>query len=175
MTTYLLVDRLSRAAAKGDRATLAALRRGWSNPLALYPIVAPFLPQSPTRRQEEASLVLARLFGEHPFVGSAPLGTALRSVVDARASASVESRFSALLAAPFEDAPSHLRHLLALLARELVGLDWHDLFFALLRWDEPDARAQRRWAVQFWGSHATQESADAQEVTDTETTEENAP
>jgi CRISPR type I-E-associated protein CasB/Cse2 len=149
-TTYRLVDHLSQASQRGDGATLGALRRGWSQPLALYPIVAPYLPIPASRHAEDVSMLVARLFGENPKAGNVFLPIALQRL-DSN-SATAEARMVSILSAPFVDLPRLLRRAVARLAAERIAIDWHRLMDDLLRWNAEDQTVQRAWARMYWGT-----------------------
>jgi CRISPR system Cascade subunit CasB len=150
VTTYRLVDHLYQAIERGDGATLGALRRGWSQPLALYPIVAPFLPVPPSRHSEDVSMLIARLFGEHPKAGSTPFAAALQRVDTQHGSG--EARMVAILRAPFVDLPKHLQRAIALIVRGGIAIDWHRLMDDLRYWNAEGENVQRAWAREFWSA-----------------------
>jgi CRISPR type I-E-associated protein CasB/Cse2 len=164
-TSYKLVDFLARASARNDGAVLSALRRGWTQPLAIYPIVAPFLPVPPSKRAEDASILVALLFGSHPKPGSVAFAAGMRVASDRRGSKSIEARMAALIATPFDDLPRQLRRAVALVAGEGVALDWHRLMDDLLRWDAEGEPVQRAWARAYWGAHETRTTTDTNETT----------
>lgn len=149
---YRLVEYLVGASLRGDGATLGALRRGWAQPLALYPIIAPFLPLPPTQRTEDVSLLVARLFGRYPKLGHLPFAIALREAALRRSGGTIEKRLTAILAAPFADLPEHLRNTISLLAAEGLSLDWYRLMDDLLRWDADGQPVQRAWARAYWST-----------------------
>jgi CRISPR type I-E-associated protein CasB/Cse2 len=62
----------------------------------------------------------------------------------------VDRRFIALLNAPWEDLPVHLRSVVSQLRAKDIGVNWHRLLEDLLFWTLPDRDVQRRWARRFW-------------------------
>lgn len=141
MTTYRLVDHLATAARRGDASVLGVLRRGARDPVQLYPIVARFLPEPPSKRAEDVSLLVAGLFPLAPALGSVPLAEAL-----ARKGGS-NLRFSALLSSSFASLDRPLRWAVASVA---APIDWHRLFGDLLAWDAQGRPVQRGWARQYF-------------------------
>jgi len=147
----------------GGRAELAALRRGATGEerdfVRIYRLVLPNAPSSPAPQQ--AYLEVACLFGLHPTTAeqvprAQTLARALRIMADK--SDSIEARFIALLQCHREELFLHLRSCVALARSNDIPLQWVDVLFALLRWDDPTAQdssrpsPQRRWAQEFWGS-----------------------
>jgi CRISPR system Cascade subunit CasB len=159
------IRRLHELAHEEDRAALAALRRGFTHPLAAMPYVAPYLRRDAPRREEDALVLVGALFGLHPTRAGVSLATALRRLSDS--SDSVALRFRALLDADAEDVPTHLRHAISLVRAHDIPIDYDDLLRAVLAWSRDDRRAQRAWARHFWGAAADDAPADAE----TETTE----
>jgi len=170
-TTYRLVDHLARLA---DREGSMALRRGWTNAISLYPIVSPYLPIPLTRRAEETSLLIARLFGVYPELGQTQLPAAL-----ARASAngrrSVEVRMAGILNSAFDELPRHLRVAVLAAKSERVPIDWHQLMDDLLRWGSRDRYIERRWARIYWGSNAAAPVEVVPEADEDDDSDEDAP
>jgi CRISPR system Cascade subunit CasB len=141
-------------------AALAALRRGLGKrpgeAAAMFPYVVPFVPDL-SRRPEDYFLV-ASLFASHQLFWPHPadpheltnLGASfhwLRSKVD---SGSIEKRFVALLDAPREDLPEHLRHAVSLLKAHDVPLDWLQLLLDVHGWDWESRSVQYAWARAYW-------------------------
>jgi CRISPR type I-E-associated protein CasB/Cse2 len=164
MNTFRLIDSLARAAERGDGAVLGALRRGWTQPLALYPVISPFLPVPASKHVEDVSMLVACLFGEYPKRGSTPLAAALRRVAERRGGNASEARFTALLVAPRSELPTHLRRAVTLAKGEDIAIDWHRLFDDLLRWE--DYATRRQWAREYWApTTATTEPTEPTEPT----------
>lgn len=155
-----------------DRAAFGALRRVLADDpipalqhLGVYP---------PTRREQEAALLVAGLYAStqhadgYPPDSGGDLGQVLARVAREREmrgvdSASLESRFVALLKAHRDDLPHHLRRAVSLAHHEGVHVNALRLLDDLLAWDHPEQRVQHRWARAYWG--ATKETDD--ETTDT--------
>jgi CRISPR system Cascade subunit CasB len=200
-----LIDHLEKlaeglAADRGSsrsRAALAALRRGLGRRpgtvAEVEPHVAPYLPETPSRR-DDAYYLVASLFALHPEGGwqRAPdergptnLGASFRRLQakereQGGTGENVDKRFVALLNAHAEDLPEHLRHAISLLKAHNVPVDWRELLRGLLSWDansrswDADSRrVQRAWARAYWGASGAAPSepagadADATDTNDT--------
>jgi CRISPR type I-E-associated protein CasB/Cse2 len=142
------VRSLYELARRGDRAALAALRRGLTQPLAAMPYVVPYLSKEASERDERALVLVGGLFALHPAAGERTLAGALRAL--AEQSDSVALRFRALLDCDAEDLAVHLRHAVALARSQDLPIDWNDLYRAARSWGDPKKRAQRAWARDFW-------------------------
>lgn len=151
------IAHLEQAAEEDDRAALAALRRSLDEETASFaraaPHVAPYLPGGLDPSSERVAYLVAGLFALQPSSGRRTFARALREVMERRDSASIEGRFVALLGADLEDLASHLRHAVALIRGEELGLDWVQLLEDLCRWSHPNGFVQRRWASDFWASN----------------------
>lgn len=145
-----------------DRGALAHLRRGLGKPPGGAPemlrYVVPYLPDLPSRRQEEAWYLVAALFafwhqGKDALTPNPPanLGASLARMVDAHNEDSLDRRLTALLKSHPEDLPQHLRQVVGLLKSKDIPVDWRQLLKDLLNWDHPEFRVQRKWAQAFWG------------------------
>jgi CRISPR system Cascade subunit CasB len=144
------VQHLYDLAAREDRAALAELRRGFSNPLAALPYVVPFLRKDASRREEEALSLVASLFALYPTPGHMSLAKAL--ALCAKESDSIELRFRALLDSDPEDLPTHLRHAVSLVRSKDLAVDYDDLLRAIRWWNREDKDRQRAWARDYWGT-----------------------
>ncbi len=146
---------------KGDeqrgRTALAALRRGLGQPPGQAPemfrYVTPFIPTDAGVWQEECYFLIASLFGLHPE--STEIGnmgdhySRLRQSAD---DAAVERRFMALLAAHPDDLDTYLRQAVSLLKSKDVPVNWSQLLWDVLAWNDPDRRLRvtKAWARAFW-------------------------
>lgn len=165
-----MIDYLSQAAERDDRALFAQLRRAASLEMeaTAYPVVARFFTAEPNPRMERALVDVAVLFAQHPASGEASLAVALRRLASkdkdrGGAADGIERRFVAMLNAHDEDLVPHLRHAIAQLRAAEIAIDWNDLLETLLRWGHPERYAQRRWARAFWSAPTTTDDED-QEV-----------
>lgn len=145
-----------------DRGALAALRRSLAfapgaHPPA-YPVVERFVGKNVHANDARrlALYVVAGLFALHPrHAPSAPIGTALGTLMARRGSDSIEGRFVALLSADPEHVHEYLRQLVSLLAAEGIALDYAQLLDDLsvhlnrLADDRRDA-VRQRWARDFY-------------------------
>jgi CRISPR type I-E-associated protein CasB/Cse2 len=151
-----LISKLERYAREEDRAALAALRRSLDEEVASLvraaPLVAPALPAGLEPWNERSAYLLSGLFALHPKSGKRSLAESLRIVKERRGSGSIEARFVALLSASLEDIAPHLRHAVALLRADDLGIDWSQLLEDLSFWSHPAGRVQRRWAADFWAA-----------------------
>jgi CRISPR system Cascade subunit CasB len=151
------VARLERLAARGDRGTLAALRRGLNDDGGLEALLAlgRLLPESVGERDERAFARVGALFastiGGHRVRGEAvgDLGASLGRLVARRSEASVRPRFLALVGTPQEDLDAPLRRAVALLDSDGIGIDWAQLLHDLRAWSHPERVVQRRWTRSF--------------------------
>jgi CRISPR system Cascade subunit CasB len=146
---------------KVDLGALATLRRGLGRPggavAELCPYVTPYLPPEATAREEDAYFLIAGLFASHqldwpPSAAHADttFGASYRLLAEAVGRDSVERRFVALLNAHPDDVAYHLRHAVALLATNMIPIDWTRLLRDVIVWSQPDRGVQRAWARSFW-------------------------
>lgn len=166
---------LERLVAEGDRASLAALRRGLGRPgsaAEVYRFVVPWLPPGVPPWEETAYYLVASLFAWHQRSWSdsgiedemSPnLGASFARLADALGGVDrVEARFVALLNSHREDLPDRLRHIVGLLRSGDVPIDWAQLLQDLKGWDWESRAVQRAWAKAFW-RHASVDTAPADE------------
>ncbi len=165
-TSKKFIDHLHKLAddGEGDRAPLAALRRGASGEprdlAAAYPHVLPLAPKKNLIAQQ-AYIDTACLFGRHPTKSrdrtrSLSLASAMRRLKSK--SDSIDTRFVAMLRSHPDELLGHVRHCVDLAKSNEFPLRWDDVLRALLYWNE-DAPTregqprspQRRWAQDFWG------------------------
>lgn len=153
MNDHPLVTRLERLRDAKDRAAMAKLRRGLGKrggTPEMYPYIIPYLTGDDNRDTERYFLV-ASLFAMHP--APAPRGLSMGKVFRAmgEGSASIEKRFTNLLAADADDIAGHLRQTVSLAKNKGVAVDYHQLLYDLGRWNFRDRRVQLNWARDFWG------------------------
>ncbi len=172
-----LVPTLER---EGDRAALAALRRGLGkapgDDLKMLPYIVRMLPAHLRRREEPPYYLTASLFALYPVAwpGTKPqtFGASMRSLAldqgaarggassnegddeqgGGRLDKSVERRFVALLNADDEGESfaTHLRHAVSLLKSSDTRIHWVQLLLDLGAWGWTSRPVQRRWAQDFW-------------------------
>jgi len=144
-----------------DRGALASLRRGLGQPPGsvpdMFPYVIPRLPESVYSGswQENVYYLIASLFALHPeSAGQGNLGDHFARTLDPNPdyNTAVERRFTALLTAHPQDMPSYLRQAISFLKSKEVAVNWHQLLWDTLSWNNPDRApaVKKRWAVQFW-------------------------
>lgn len=146
---------------RGDRAALAALRRGLGKPPGtvpeMFPLVVPWVPDEAGRRGEAAYYLVASLFalwhqgGRPPVSAPGGMGWSFAELARKTARDSTERRFVALLTSPGADLPAHLRQAISLLRSHEVPVEWVWLHRDVRRWDDHERPVQRRWAKDFWG------------------------
>lgn len=162
MNTQAFFEYLARRA-ESDSAAVATLRRSLSSDVgtfaAAFPIVEPFT-QAMSERDRRMVYLAAGLWSlaQRRESGSAmPLPTAMARLLQASGSASVESRFVALLDADEDELVWRLRHVLGLTAAAGLALDWPGLLKDLLHWGASSRHVQRHWARLFWKDAQTDE------------------
>jgi CRISPR system Cascade subunit CasB len=158
-----------------DRAMLAGLRRGLGKVPGTepetFPYVVPFLSEGTRWAQERATFLVASLYGQHPLPGgSGSLGASLHKM-RAKASESLDKRFTALLNAHADDLHHSLRHIVSLLRSYDVPVDWLQLLNDLPFWSHEDRFIQRSWAKDYWRKVMTEESGSAESTEESKTEE----
>lgn len=169
------VAHLVALAKREDRAALAALRSGLGKQPgeapAMFPYVEPYLGEKAGRDRVEAAYTVASLFGLHwHHSGAGPgtpvrdrsFGSALRAIRkngDGSDNEGLARRFVALLNCDRDALPTHLRHLVQLLKskEKEAHIDFVQLYYDILNWDDLDREVHRNWAAGFWGGAATED------------------
>jgi len=154
---------LFRLHERGDRASLAKLRRAVAEPVNgdVFAVIGNAMPskisgRDISDRQIDAHLLAACLFAVHPTVSAEPAGPSLgASLRRLRGRLSVggeslDARFASILNSEREDLPSRFRHVIRLLASHDVPVHYPQLLTDLLKWDRDDRKVQRRWAIDYW-------------------------
>ena len=160
--THEFIAYLQGLAEANDRAALAALRRGLGLPPGaapqMFPYVEPLLPPQRSQKLENACYLIASLFALHPEPGGkGNMGDHFRQAdPEGKSQDALERRFTILLAAHREDLPDYLRQAVSFLKSKNVPVDWNQLFWDTLAWDDEGGRVQKWWARSFWG-HAPKE------------------
>lgn len=179
-----LVAHLQELAAREDRGALAALRRGLGKDPGtvpeMYPHVEPYL-QGASKLETEAAYLVASLFGLHPVAWdpaaahpwNTSFGWSLHSIrfrTDGSEDEGVARRLLATLSGGAEALPTHLRQMLSLLhsRQDTAPIDWVQLYWDALRWEEVDHRVQRSWAETFWRGGPRQSAEEDSEAPDSE-------
>lgn len=140
-----------------DRAVLAALRQGLGQPPGaapqMYPYVEPWLAKVHKARLEEVYYLIAALFAYHPQPGgSGTMGHHFASVRKLTANnTAIERRFTALLAAHWDDLPFYLRQAVSFLKDKAIPVNWTQLLTDIQGWEHPNGYVQHRWARAYWG------------------------
>ncbi|MCA9878636.1 MAG: type I-E CRISPR-associated protein Cse2/CasB [Thermomicrobiales bacterium] len=161
----------------GDRAALAALRRGLGKepgeaPADFLAVLFSILPQGELSRWDErVAYLVASLFALYPDAPPWPpaarerwqrnLGASLRQLAEQTDSNGPERRFVALLNSDVPNLSHHLRGIVSLLksAKQPVPIDWMQLTRDMQDWNDPEREVQRRWAGAFWGGRRLEEPA----------------
>jgi CRISPR type I-E-associated protein CasB/Cse2 len=159
------VESLLRLARERDqdphcRAELARLRRGAGHDDSLESLRFVARHALPPFLERHAQLV-SGLFALHSTSSDFSVGRALKEWADkSNAQDSAERR---------------LRQVALLLRSKDIGLDWGRLLRDVHQWEHPKRFVQRHWARDFYwvGSKEEQEESDLDQVTQTQTTEEN--
>jgi len=147
-----------------DRAALAALRRGLGLPPGaapqMFPYIESLLPSQRSQKLENACYLIASLFALHPAPGGkGNMGDHYRQAdPEVKSKDALERRFIVLLAAHSEDLPDYLRQAVSFIKSKDVPVDWTQLFWDVLNWDDEDRRVQKWWARAFWGRPAKEET-----------------
>lgn len=164
---YPLVELLLSLKNSENRAKIAALRRGASDPFNNFEALSIIGKTIPDQNDNtfKNSMLLATIFAEHPkHIDNQSIGDALRKVryglsVGAE---SLDARFIQLLNSDFEDLPHYLLQTCRFLANKDVGIDFHILFDDIQYWTHQDKFVQLKWAKDYWGY---KEKPDNQEIT----------
>jgi CRISPR type I-E-associated protein CasB/Cse2 len=115
--------------------------------------------------------ITAALFASHQlYIDKGNMGAHFHELLDptnADANKPVERRFTYLLAAHPEDLHFHLRQTITFLRSKEVAVNWEQLMWDILKWNDPDERPkiQENWASRFWQASKSE--------TDRQTTETN--
>ena len=142
----------------GDRAAMAALRRGLGKPggdPAMYRYVVPFIGDK--ERHAWRYFTVAALFGYHHdrLDGDNNVGKAMGTL---ERNDSLEKRFAWLVDSDTEDLPVRLKSIFSLLKSKGIGVDYHRLFADLGGWDHPDRYVQLAWAKGFYRASSSEET-----------------
>jgi CRISPR type I-E-associated protein CasB/Cse2 len=153
----------------GDRAALAALRRGSGRgPGAVPQADRVFYSLGPPvgAANEVAAWLTATLMAQYVAGSDRPrggasggMGASLRTLVAKEKAGlpGVERRLQSALSASLEEIEPHLRGLVRLCSTNRVSVNWLHLMRDLAGWDSVERRPQRAWAREFW----TLKNADA--------------
>jgi len=136
---------------RGDRATMAALRRCLGRELRPSPdamrVVVPWLKDD-FEDQRLRHFLVAGLFALHPLPGGhGNFGAVMRQLVDHESAC---KRFEALLDADLDQLPHRLRQALSLAKSKAVPVDWHRLYRDLGQWGHEKRYIQFQWAQAYW-------------------------
>ncbi|MCC6963744.1 MAG: type I-E CRISPR-associated protein Cse2/CasB [candidate division Zixibacteria bacterium] len=154
-----LITYLKELAKKEDRGALAQLRRGLGKPpglsIEMMPYVTPFIPRDARPSHARAAFTVAALFAIYPEstdIGN--IGDHMKRLFKASGERdSIELRFRAMLNAPFDSLPHHLRQAVNLLRSYGIAVNWDDLYSDIINWSHPEKFVQRRWANSFWNDN----------------------
>jgi CRISPR system Cascade subunit CasB len=158
------IARLDHLAERGDRGSLASLRRGLaedSGSLEALLVLGRVLPADLPEPDEDTYGLVAALFAatqrgnRDRTTAEGDLGASLAGLLAKRSEGSVTPRVLALLATRREDLVPPLRRVVAILASDGIGIDWAQLLHDVLAWDHPDRVVQRRWTRSYRRSLAT--------------------
>jgi len=149
-----------------DRAALAALRSGFNSKPgtvpSMFPYVIPYLPERASDREETAYYILASLFALYPrHTDESSLGGQLAQVKDPNDRLIAEKYFVVLMDSySIDEFSEYLYHVISILRRHHLPVNWNDVFEAMLQWDNENKRntIRRKWAMDFWGSAQTRDN-----------------
>lgn len=155
---------------RDDRAMLAALRRGVSQPPGAIPEVSKYVQSwlwyTAPAYLEEAYYLIAPLFALHPMKGGeGNMGNHFADLCEPgkEPPPSVERRFMLLLSAHPDDLADYLRQAIGLLKSKDVPVNWQRLLKDVLAWkrrdERPRLKVQKEWARKFWRSRDKTSSA----------------
>lgn len=117
----------------------------------MFEHVIPYVPNGASENEENAYFLVGSLFGNYPEgTGRGNMGATFRKIRESSGSESVEGRFVALLKSPREDLPDHLRHGVALARSKSAPVNWAQLLYDIIRWEEAHGSVQREWARSYW-------------------------
>lgn len=173
ITSRWFVEWLYDLAERGDRARLAALRRGLTleptQMYELYRVIPPQFLAEISWGETERRLMLAALFATHPLTFPREeghprrrnLGESLRLLAERRSPGPtageeellpepLKRRMDALLAAHADDLFGHLQQVIRLLKSAEVPVDWEQLLSDLRHWEREDRRVQWNWSRSFY-------------------------
>lgn len=164
---------------KGDRGTLAALRRGLMyEEEQLYGLYAQIPPNFLAGLDEYGArryLMVAALFASHPESYTPAeedgprrnLGDALRELATRKATPGtapgdlltdpLKRRMEVVLAAPRDELFGHLQQIVGLLRSEKIRIDWAQLLQHLEMWTLPKRPVQWSWSRSFYVGQYEQE------------------
>ncbi|MEA4811877.1 MAG: type I-E CRISPR-associated protein Cse2/CasB [Anaerolineaceae bacterium] len=157
---------------KGQRGTLADLRKGLSGAPGTVPVmyqyIVPWIPEEDRNTwKEKVYYILASLFAHYQSGGASKalatqngnFGDHCRALqAKKNQSDSFEQRFSNLLKAHRDDLPIFLRQTLSQLRGEDIPINWNKLFKDLIFWSSLNQTVQRQWANSYWRYQKTEET-----------------
>jgi CRISPR system Cascade subunit CasB len=159
-----LVSALTELVEQNDRAALAALRLGVGKEpgsvVAMYPLVARYVPRGCSQWEEATYYIVASLFGLHQLHWEVDdqerhqtnFAASFLRLDKAAPGDSIERRFVALLNADRDALPTHLRQAVGLMSNYAIPVDWARLLWDIQRWGGESRRVQRAWARAYWGA-----------------------
>jgi len=149
---------------KGDRGALAHIRHGFSEATAYraWPYIAGWCRNLADDRERSIWLVVSAGFATHQRTvrGSGNLGAVIRQLAtgqDARkpveALKSFDGRFRRLLTcASAEELSLHLPGIIRAAERNGIPVDFEQLFWDLIRWENPEGKVRIKWATSYWAA-----------------------
>lgn len=151
-----------------SRAGLAALRAGLRSKDGVAIEMMPHVALHLGEREQPSDrwfFAVAALFALHPLdaKGKLSLGGSLGEL--RKKSDSIEKHFQLLLASDEEDLFERLKQTVSLLKANNIPVNWYELLTDLTinSWDDPQRRAQMKWARDFYRSALTRSASDTDE------------
>ncbi len=163
------IEYLESLAKNEDRGSLASLRRGLQYDLGtcidMYPYLIPWLANVKGKWEKNVYYLIASLFAYHPsVVQEGNMGDVFYQIKTKKGgNTSLEQRFMTLIRSDPEDLPLHLKQAISIAKSEGISVNWHELFFDLMRWPYDSSFPPfEKWAQSYWKKDMTQkEDADS--------------
>ncbi|MBA7527500.1 CRISPR-associated protein Cse2 [subsurface metagenome] len=118
----------------------------------MFPYVVPWLGEVRSKWEKNMYYLIASLFAYHPVsTETGNLGDIFRELyLKRQENPSLEQRFITLLKSNPEDVPFHIRQAISLAKSDNIPINWYELFFDLLRWNNVNYPPYEKWAQSFW-------------------------
>lgn len=158
---YPLIELLLSLKDSDNRAKLAALRRGASDPFSNFAALSVIGWAINDPRDFKNAMLISTLFAVHPrHTDNQNIGDAFRMVRNSLTvgQESLDTRFTLLLRCDYEDLPHQLLQACRFLANKEIGIDYFQLYDDLRYWNRTDKSVQLNWAKSYWVKPKTNEN-----------------
>ena len=157
---------------KDDRGALAHLRRGFSEATEYraWPYIAGWCRNLANDRDRRIWLTVSAGFATHlrTVHGSGNMGDVVRRLAtggDTRrpleALKSFDGRFRRLLTcSSAEELSRHLQGIIRAAERKGIPVDFEQLFWDLIRWENPESKVRIKWAAAYWATETQTEGGE---------------